>query len=471
LTDQTLFTAFEQFIGTPAYMSPEQAEMSGLDVDTRSDIYALGVLLYELLTGQTPFSSKELIESGLEKLRLTIREKDPDHPSTRVSGMIDADLTTIARHRHCEPRHLIHLLRGDLDWIVMKALEKDRTRRYESASAFASDLQRHLGNEPVAARPPSRIYRLQKLVRRNRLAVFASLAVLAALAAGFAVSTTLFIQERAARKRADNAERIEAGLRAQAEAGRDRALVGEKIARSGFLLSQGNYRMAEEVINQTPPLPISAAIYNALATIHLQRREWAAAVTNYSKVVSLLPTDHIAYHLLAALLARDGDTEAFRRHRELILARYADVSDPAIAERMAKDCLVFPPPPAELPAVEKMANIAIAAGPSHAYWRYFQFVKGFAEYRLGRFASAAEWLKSAAPEPGDISRSAEAWAVLACCQSRLGQPAEAAASLAKAVAITEHSLPNLEKDSPGDLWNDTIIANILVREAKALIDR
>ncbi len=217
LTDQTLFTAFEQFIGTPAYMSPEQAEMSGLDVDTRSDIYALGVLLYELLTGQTPFDTKELLASGLDKLRRAIREKEPERPSTRLRTMLNADLTTTARQRHTDPPKLIHLLRGDLDWIVMKTLEKDRTRRYETANGLAMDIGRHLSNEPVVARPPSNLYRFQKLVRRNQVMFVAASAVVLALIIGFGVSLYLLVRERAALQRAVAAEKEQARLREQAE--------------------------------------------------------------------------------------------------------------------------------------------------------------------------------------------------------------------------------------------------------------
>src|SRR5215475_11295921 len=150
LTDKTLFTSFQQFIGTPAYVSPEQAEMSGLDIDTRSDIYSLGVLLYELLTGQTPFDTRELINSGLDAIRKTLREVEPPRPSTRLSTLEEVTLTSTAKHRQIDPSKLVHQIRGDLDWIVMKCLEKDRTRRYETANGLAIDLQKHLHNEPVA---------------------------------------------------------------------------------------------------------------------------------------------------------------------------------------------------------------------------------------------------------------------------------------------------------------------------------
>ncbi|HEX4350084.1 MAG TPA: serine/threonine-protein kinase, partial [Verrucomicrobiae bacterium] len=189
LTDQTLFTAFEQFIGTPAYMSPEQAEMSGLDIDTRSDIYSLGVLLYELLAGSTPFDGHELMSQGIDQMRKTIREKEPVRPSTRFATLKGEELATTAKRRSAEQSKLMHQLKGDLDWIAMKCLEKDRTRRYDTATGLAADLKRHLNNEPVAARPPSTVYRIQKAIRRNKISFAAGTVVFGALLLGIIATT------------------------------------------------------------------------------------------------------------------------------------------------------------------------------------------------------------------------------------------------------------------------------------------
>ncbi len=205
LTDKTVFTQFQQFIGTPAYISPEQAEMSGLDIDTRADIYSLGVLLYELLVGQTPFDAKEMMQGGLDALRQIIREKEPLRPSTKLNTLQGDARTTAGKRRQTDVGKLVHQLQGDLDWIVMKCLEKDRARRYETANGLAVDIQRHLGNEPVTARPPSTAYRFQKAWRRNRLVWTATALVGAALVIGITVSAWQARVAFHARQQADNA--------------------------------------------------------------------------------------------------------------------------------------------------------------------------------------------------------------------------------------------------------------------------
>jgi serine/threonine-protein kinase len=303
LTDQTLFTAFEQFIGTPAYMSPEQAELSGLDIDTRSDIYSLGVLLYELLSGRPPFDPKSLLQAGLDEIRRVIREVDPPKPSTNLSTLAAADRIMVARHRGTEPARLSLLLRGDLDWIVMKAMEKNRARRYETPTALAADIARHLRDEPVIASPPGSWYRLTKLIRRHRLVCAAAAAVAIALVVGTVISTWQAV-------RATRAERTASLERARAEdllafmLGDLRGQLA-KVGRLDVLEAVGDKAMAYFASREArdlddPTLARHAKALTQIGEIRMDQARYAEATAAFAE----------AYRRASALAARhpqDGD--------------------------------------------------------------------------------------------------------------------------------------------------------------------
>ena len=331
LTDKTLFTELNQFIGTPAYMSPEQAEMSGLDIDTRSDIYSLGVLLYELLTGQMPFDPKALRIAGVDEMRRIIREHDPVRPSTKLSSLTAADQTAAARQRQVEPPKLLHLVRGDLDWIAMKCLEKDRARRYETANGLAADIKRHLNHEPVVACPPSRFYQFSKLVRRNKLMVAAAGAVAAALILGLGLSTLLFIRETRAHglalREAKKSEEVARFLTEMLKGVEPAVALGRDTTMLREILDKTAERVGQDLANQPE---INAQLRGIVGNAYTDLGDYDKAEAMHREALRLrklifgATNEFVAaslYDLGNVLTERNRKPEAVVLHREALAMR------------------------------------------------------------------------------------------------------------------------------------------------------
>ena len=487
LTDNTIFTAYEQFIGTPAYMSPEQAVMSGVDVDTRSDIYSLGVLLYELLTGRTPFETKDLMERGIDGLRRTLQEREPQRPSAVITTMEGSALTQVARSRHAEPLNLISLLSGDLDWIVIRALEKDRARRYETANGLAMDVQRFLDNEPVVARPPSRVYRLQKLVRRNKTTFIAGALVALTLIAGLGISTWFWHQERETRKRAVAAEQQALDAEQQQERLRMAAEDHERITEAAFLVSQGRNEEADQMVDKVSELKPSLEAEQVLRTLgawHALKGEWTQAAERFNLLWQVDQRDNswaITDDLLMAgpILLERGDTQGYEHFRQAAIARFNGTNDPIFAERTLKISLLLPADERMLRSLQPFSDVSSMSiqGPENtndvmAAWRCISLA--LMAYRQGYTPTAVAWCQKCLSYSGENPpRVATAHIIQAMACYQLNEPEEARSELEQGRDLVEAEFAGGLQEGNGSagFWYDGLFARILLREAEALIEK
>lgn len=480
--NDSVMTVTGQFVGTPAYMSPEQASAGGMDVDTRSDVYSLGVLLYELLSGSTPFEHKQLMASGLDEMRRTLLEKDPPPPSQMAATHV-GDGQSAPPELHADPRKLAAELRGDLDWIAMKALEKDRQRRYQTASALAADVRRYLANEPITARPPSRAYQIQKMVRRHSI-VFASIAaVMFTLACGLAGCTWLYLRER---KATHEQER----LRIAAEQAQHEAEAREKIMAAAVFLKRNDFAQADELIENLPPDETKASletvtVLRSLGEWHAVRGEWRLAADRYVTLQRMIvpaeasDTYRASSDLLpaAALLMECSDLPGYEESRAAAAERFEQTSKLLVAERALKSCLLAPASDATLkkltPLVACVTNYLSSPEPDPPWASWVSVVLGLYQYRSGQFAAALESAsRHSAYGTSNPARTALARCVMAMSYQQLGKPEQARAELSMAGELIEPRFQgelDLGDDEHGH-WYDWLIARVLLREADGLIE-
>lgn len=494
LTDKTIYTRFTAMIGTPLYMSPEQAEMGERDIDTRSDIYSLGVVLYELLTGTTPADRERLSNASFDEVRRIIREEDPPKPSTRLTTLAETDGASMTRDGK-RPRQSRTVIPDDLDWIVMKSLEKDRRRRYESAAALAADVRRFLGEEPVEARPPSGLYTIRKFARRNRVMLITTSLVAMAMMCGTAISVWQAARAVAERNEKELARQQAVVARKEAdEARRQVEQFVQRLKEANVLVTSGRAhadaeRWSTAYRDYTRAIQLEPNYYYAWferAALELQLGLWKRAAADCSKALELgVPSDSPAIWGIPQLFLFNGDAKRYRKYcqnllklseqsehgvpvaviRSCVIAA-EPVTDPeALAERAEELLKKMPPRPPDRPPFPehgptdgpvrgrplgppgagpgppgprppnhgdrpRRGRPSDAPPPGHPFDK-LPYVAGLAHYRAGQFAEAVARLRLALDDRGWRAR-AIAYPALAMAYHRSGQAEQSREALAHA---------------------------------------
>ena len=485
LTEKTINTSMGPIIGTPAYMSPEQTNLKQIAIDTRSDIYSLGALLYELLVGVPPFDHRELLNAGLEEMCRILRDQNPPSPADRFQEMSSAEREQTAQKYSTDPRRLSAILTNDLSWIVMKAMDKERDRRYESAGELAAEIQRFLDQEPVLARPPSRLYRFQKLVRRNK-STFAYLTTLAlALLAGTGTSTWLFFRERDARNR-------EAKLLIEADA-------RTRIAQAYILISRGQLSEAELFIKETQ-IPVvqpsleAAGVFRSLAEWNVAQGQWNNAAENYLKLQQANQldksntTEEMTRDLLGAAptLIVAGKLNEYRQFVQQSITRFSGTTDPSAAEQIIKNSLILPPEEGVLHQLQPYIQVVKEAiekeesnPDQNGYylgWRTLSI--SLYEYRCGHLDEAIYSGRRSLNEYEDQNppRVAMDHLVIAMAYAKQGKQIEAREELSLGRNLTQTHFPSgtgrisAWGSAPNGVWHDWVIAHLLLKEAEHLTE-
>ena len=480
------------FIGTPVYMSPEQTLTDGRRADTRSDIYSLGVLFYELLTGTTPFSREALLASGIEGMRRMLNDDDPPRPSVRLQNLPLEALSLAAKRRQIDPEKLRLTLIGDLDWIAIKATERDRERRYQTVNDLTLDVQRFLAQEPVLARPPSRVYQFQKLVRRNKAAFIATGAVMLALITGTGVSTWLWIKEREARVRMLEAESEKSELQAKTahlEKLRQHAEDRRMFAEASALSKAGKFDLAGNLLDQIPQFGMgedAATVYREVGNWDAKNGHSGKALNRFSTLFEInhaqSPADPMVTTLddyrLAVILADQGETARYREFCDTVLASYPAISDPRIAARMIRSCLLLPASKSLLdrlqPLVDTIRNelasdTSTLTAPAKAWCAYSMV---FMAYRSGDDVAASSWCQKAMSyDDYLLIRDAGIELVRVMALARKGDMESARRELSVLANTLEREANGLFPPRPGwqGYWFDRTVLRILAREATGLI--